>query len=136
MSDICYIVLQGNTWCYTVFQSAEMPTSRDLKSGDGLFLFPPPGISMIPPSNIDLALNGNDLGHHMTSYEAKKRKSGRVGITESVTGCCIVFSFLHSVPKCYKVLHSVTLLHSVTQCYIVLDGVTCYRFCIVLHSVT
>ena len=46
----------------------------------------------------------------MTSYEAKKRKSGRVGISESVTGCCIVFSLLRSVPKCYKVLHSVTCI--------------------------
>ena len=41
----------------------EMPTSRDLKSGDCLFFTPP-----LPPRKIDLAPNGNDLGHYMSSY--------------------------------------------------------------------
>ena len=45
--------------------NSEMPTSRDLKSGDCLFLPPPP---LPPKKKIDPAPNGNDLGHYMMSH--------------------------------------------------------------------
>ena len=47
-----------------------MPTSGDLKSGDCPFFHYPPEFQRPPPPprKIDPALNGNDLGHYMTSY--------------------------------------------------------------------
>ena len=42
--------------------TTEMPTSRDLKSGDCLLFHNP------PPEEIDPAPKGSDLGHYMTSY--------------------------------------------------------------------
>ena len=49
---------------------AEMPTSRDLKSGDCFFFhYPPPEFQ--PPllsEKIDPVPNVNDFGHYMTSY--------------------------------------------------------------------
>ena len=52
--------------------TAEMPTSEDLKSRDCLFFTPPWNFNETSPpppkKKIDPALNGNDLGHNMTSY--------------------------------------------------------------------
>ena len=50
-----------------------MPTSGDLKSGDCLVFYFPPGIATTPPPplrKIDPApnCNGNDLGHYMMPY--------------------------------------------------------------------
>ena len=53
--------------------TAEMPTSGDLKSEDSLLFTPPHhprNFNIHPPplQKIDLAPNGNDLGHYMKSY--------------------------------------------------------------------
>ena len=48
--------------------ATEMPTSGDLKPGDCLFFYFPPGISTTPPRKIDSTSNRNDLGHYRTSY--------------------------------------------------------------------
>ena len=48
----------------TIHTSSEMPTSEDLKS----FTTPPEFQRTFPPRQIDIAPNGNDLGHYMNSY--------------------------------------------------------------------
>ena len=56
---------------YSTVYVAEMPTSGDLKSGGCLFFtFHPRNFNEPPhpPKKIDLAPNGNDLGHYMMSY--------------------------------------------------------------------
>lgn len=61
------------------FGVEEMQTAGDLKSGDSFFHSPPPTPASPLLRKTDPALNGNDLGHYVTSlihdqYTIKIRK--------------------------------------------------------------